>query len=184
MEQIIDSHKPEFEKIIANLKEELSTLRVGRANPLMVENIMIEAYGSKMPLKQMASITVPDARNILIQPWDKAMSKDIEKGIIVAKIGINPVNEGSQIRLTVPPLTEESRKELTKSVGEKMEKSRIAIRQIRDKVKDEIIQQEKAKAISEDIRYNLQEKLDELVKSYNEIIKATGEKKEIEIMTL
>lgn len=184
MEQIIDSHKPEFEKIVDNLKEELATLRVGRANPFMVEDIMIEAYGSRMPLKQMASITVPDARNILIQPWDKAMSKDIEKGIILAKIGINPVNEGTQIRLTVPPLTEESRKELTKSVGEKMEKSRISIRQLRDKVKEEIIKQEKDKVISEDTRYALQEKLDELVKSYNEIIKTTGEKKEQEIMTI
>jgi len=119
---MLDTYKSDLEKSLENLKKELATLRVGRANPMIVENILVDAYGSKMPIKQLASITVPEARTILVQPWDKAAAKDIEKAIQAANIGINPVNEGAQIRLTVAPLTEESRKELTRSVGEKMEK--------------------------------------------------------------
>ncbi|MDX9892956.1 MAG: ribosome recycling factor [Patescibacteria group bacterium] len=178
------SYKKDFDKALELLKDDLATLRVGRANPIMVENILVEAYGSKTPLKQLASIAVPEARTILIQPWDKGVNKDIEKAIIAADIGINPVNEGAQIRLSIPPLTEESRRELTKSVGEKMEKTRITVRQLRDKIKDEINQQEKAKMITEDDKYSLQKKLDEMVKDYNEKIKGIGDKKEEEIMTI
>ena len=184
MSSLLDSYKKDFDKALENLNGELATMRVGRANPMIVENILIEAYGARTPLKQLASISVPEARTILIQPWDKTVAKDIEKGIREANVGINPVNEGAQIRLSVPPLTEESRKELTKAVGEKMEKSRIVIRQIRDRVRDEIAKQEKHKEISEDDKYNLQKKLDELVKDYNDKIKNVGEKKEQEIMTL
>ncbi|MFA6409963.1 MAG: ribosome recycling factor [Candidatus Buchananbacteria bacterium] len=184
MSLIIENFKPEFERAIENLKNELSTLRVGRANPLMVENILVEAYASKMPVKQLASVVVPEARTLLIQPWDKTVIKEIEKAIIKANIGINPVNEGQQLRLTIPALTEESRKELTKSVGEKVERTRITIRQIRDKTKDEIAKQEKNKEITEDDKYELQKKLDEVVKDYNEKVKQMGESKEEEIMTL
>ncbi|OGY47050.1 MAG: ribosome recycling factor [Candidatus Buchananbacteria bacterium RIFCSPHIGHO2_02_FULL_45_11b] len=181
---MLDTYKSDLEKSLENLKKELATLRVGRANPMIVENILVDAYGSKMPIKQMASITVPEARTILVQPWDKAAAKDIEKAIQAANIGINPVNEGAQIRLTVAPLTEESRKELTRSVGEKMEKTRIAVRQIRDKERDEIIKKEKNKEITEDDKFNLQKKLDEIVKEYNDKIKEISEKKEEEIMTI
>lgn len=184
MSTIIDNHKESFDKTLKNLEEDLATMRVGRANPMIVENILVESYGAKAPLKQVASISVPEARTLLIQPWDKSIIKDIEKGIIEAQIGINPVNEGSQIRLTIPALTEESRKELTKSVGEKMEKSRISMRQIRDRVKDEIQKAEKSNDITEDDKFDLQKKLDDLVKEYNEKIKLIGEKKEKEIMTL
>ncbi|NUM25414.1 MAG: ribosome recycling factor [Candidatus Buchananbacteria bacterium] len=184
MEPLLDIHKKELDKSLENLNNDLATMRVGRANPMIVENILIEAYGAKTPLKQLASISVPEARTILIQPWDKTISKDIEKGIVLANIGINPVNEGAQIRLSVPPLTEESRKELVKAVGEKMEKAKIAIRQIRDKVRDDIAKQEKNKEITEDDKYALQKKLDDLVKEYNEKIKLVGEKKEKEIMTI
>lgn len=184
MESLIDNYKPELEKVLKNLEAELATLRVGRANPLMVENILVEAYGTKMSLKQLASISVPEARTILIQPWDKSIIKNVEKAIIEANIGINPVNEGQQIRLTIPPLTEESRRELVKSVGEKMEKARIVIRQIRDQAREEIIKKERSKEITEDDKYELQKKLDELTKDYNEQIKGVGEKKEREIMTL
>jgi len=184
MESPLDNYKPDFGKTLDILKDDLLTLRVGRANPLMVENILVEAYGTKTPIKQLASITVPEARTILIQPWDKTVTKDMEKAIIEANIGISPVNEGAQIRLTISPLTGESRKELTKSVGEKVEKARIAIRQIRDKAREEIVKQEKNKELTEDDRYDLQKKLDDLVKDYNDQIKGAGEAKEKEIMTL
>jgi len=184
MDQIIESKKSEFDKALGVLEEDLKTLRVGRANPVMVENILVEAYGAKTPLKQMASISVPESRTILIQPWDKTIIKEVEKSIIAANIGISPTNEGSQIRLTIPPLTEESRKELTKSVGEKAEKIRISIRQIRDKVKDEINKKEKDNEITEDDKYDLQKKLDELVREYNDRIKVLADNKEKEIMTI
>src|SRR3989338_10515826 len=177
MSEIIEKYQPEFSQAVSSLKDELATLRVGRANPLMVENILVEAYGTKTALKQLASITAPEARTILIQPWDKTVAKEVEKAIIQANIGINPVNEGQQIRLTVAPLTEESRKELTKSVGEKMENTRIAMRQVRDKAREEIIKQEKNKEIAQDDKYDLQKELDELAKDYNEQIKNLGEKK-------
>ncbi len=184
MDQILDSHKKEFDQAVDHLKDELITLRVGRANPIMVENIPVEAYGARTPLKQIASITVPSARLIVIQPWDKSTIKEVEKAIIKADIGINPVNEGQQIRLVIPQLTEESRKELVKSVGERVEKSRVAIRQIRDKIKEEIIKKEKEKQISEDSRFTSLKKLDELVKDYNDQIKVIGERKEAEIMEI
>lgn len=180
----IDTFKKEADKALATLGTELQTLRIGRANPLMVEGIMVEAYGAKTPLKQMASITVPEARTLIIQPWDKTVIKEIEKAIVVANIGINPVNEGQQLRLVVPALTEESRRELTKSVGEKMEKSRIVIRQLRDKAREDIVKSERNKEITEDDRFAQQKKLDDAVKEYNDRIKEIGEKKEQEIMTI
>ncbi|OGY48144.1 MAG: ribosome recycling factor [Candidatus Buchananbacteria bacterium RIFCSPHIGHO2_01_FULL_47_11b] len=184
MHSLLENHKSKFEQTIARLKDDLATMRVGRANPLLVENIVIEAYGAKTPIKQLASISVPEARTILVQPWDKGIIKEVEKGIVAANIGINPVNEGQQLRLTVPQLTEESRKELTKSVSEKEEKARVAIRQVRDRVKEEIVSQERDKAITEDDKYNLIKQLDELVKDYNIQIKEFGEKKVNEIMTI
>ena len=184
MQQMLTAYTTDFKKALSILEEELATMRVGRANPMIVENILVTVYGAKTPLKQLASISVPEARTILVQPWDKQIIKDVEKGIVEANIGINPVNEGQQLRLTVPQLTEESRKELTKSVGEKMEHTRIVIRQLRDKIRDDIGKKEKAKELTQDDRYNLQKKLDELVKEYNEQIKLIGEKKEQEIMTL
>jgi len=183
MHPLLEKHKNDFDQVLTHLQNELATLRIGRANPLLVENILVEAYGSKMPIKQLASISVSDARTLLIQPWDKTHSKEIEKAISAANIGISPVNEGAQLRLTVPQLTEESRLALTKSVSEKIEKGRIALRQIRDGVRDEIIEQERAKAITQDDKFDLQKKLDDRAKEYNEKIKQLGEKKEQEILT-
>lgn len=184
MQPMLDKYKQDFEKPLAILTDDLATMRVGRANPMIVENILVEAYGAKTPIKQMASIAVPEPRTLVITPWDKTIIKDIEKGIVEAKIGLNPVNEGSQLRLVVPQLTEESRRELTKNVGEKMEKTRIAIRQIRDRIKTEVENAEKAGNLTEDDKYDLIKKLDDQVKSYNEKIKDLGDKKEKEIMTI
>lgn len=184
MATIVDEFKKDADKVIAALGAELQTLRVGRANPLLVEGIIVDAYGSKTPLKQMASITVPEARTLIIQPWDKTVIKEIEKAIVVANIGINPVNEGQQIRLSIPPLTEESRRELTRSVGEKMEKARIILRQLRDRMREEAVKQERANQITEDDKFALQKKLDDAVKEYNDHVKELGDKKEQEIMTI
>ena len=173
-----------FEVILEGLKSDLSTMRVGRANPLMVENINVDAYGGKTPLKQLASINVPEARTLVIQPWDAGVIKEIEKSIIASEIGIAPVIDGKIIRLTVPQLTEESRTEITKQVNEKIEAARIKARRIRDGQRDEIGKQEKSGDISEDDKYEQFKSIDEEIKQFNDDVKALGEKKKQEVMTI
>jgi len=184
MHLLLTKEEEKFKQAISHLQDDLSTLRIGRANPLIVENIIVEAYGAKTPVKQLASIAVPEARTLIIQPWDKSITADIEKAILGANIGINPVNEGQQIRLTVPQLTEESRKILSKAVAEKQEKSRIALRQLREKIKEEVIAKQKTKEVTEDIKFDVLKDLDELIKNYNDQIKDLGDKKINEIMTI
>lgn len=184
MVDIIGKYKPEFDKVIEHFKNEISSLRTGRATSALVENILVEAYGVKTPLKGLASISVPDPKTLLIEPWDKGILKEIEKAVQLANIGVSLVNEGTKLRLTIPPLTEESRKELVKVLQQKMEKSRISLRSIRDKVRSEIIEAEHNKQITEDDRYRMQEKLDDEIEEYNFKIKEIGEQKEKEIMTI
>ncbi len=181
MSQIIDGYKPDFEKAVEHLKIEISSLKTGRATPLLVENVLVESYGVKMPLKQVASISVPDARSILIEPWDKNITKEIEKAIISSNIGLNPINEGSHVRIALSALTEEDRKKLVKILNQKVEASKIAIRGIRDKIRDDIQEMEKNKEIAEDERFRLQKELDEFTSSYNDKLKEVGENKEVEI---
>ncbi|OGF21477.1 ribosome recycling factor [Candidatus Falkowbacteria bacterium RBG_13_39_14] len=184
MSQIISEHNDEFNKVIEHFKTEISSLKTGRATPLLVENILVESYGAKMPLKQVASIGVPEPRCILIEPWDKSIIKEIEKSIINAGVGLNPKNEGQQLRISIQPLTEEDRKNLVKILNQKAEVARISIRGLRDKVKDNIQQMEKGKEITEDDRFRLQKELDEFTGDYNEKIKEVAEKKEGEINTI
>jgi len=180
----LDDYKPEFEKSLEFFKKELNSIRTGRANPEMVENINVIAYSVKTPLNQLASITVPEARTVLIQPWDKNITKDIEKAIIEADIGIMPTVDGSNIRLTIPAMTEESRQEYVKSINEKAEKARVSMRQVRDKIKEEIIKEEKDKEITEDDKYDLIKDLDELIREYNDKVKDSATNKEKEVTTI
>ncbi len=180
----LDSYKPEFEKVIEHLKNEISALRTGRATPALVEDILVEAYGVKTPLRGLASISVSDPKTLLVEPWDKGVLKEMEKAIQLADIGVRPVNEGTRLRLSIPPLTEESRRELIKILQQKLEKSRISLRTIRDKIRSEIIEAERDKQITEDDRYRLQERLDDLIEEYNFKIKEIGEQKEKEIMAI
>lgn len=181
MSQIIEKYKPDYEKACEHLKIEISSLKTGRATPLLVENILVESYGMKMPLKQVASISVPEARSILIEPWDKSIIKEIEKSIVNSNIGLNPVNEGQKLRINIPSLTEEDRKKLVKILNQKVEAAKIVIRGIRDKIRDDIQKMEKAKEIAEDERFRLQKELDEFTGTYNDKLKEIGEKKEEEI---
>jgi ribosome recycling factor len=180
----IENYKPEFEKALEHLKIEISALRTGRATPALVEDIFVDAYGVKTPLKGLASVSVSDPKTLLVEPWDKGVLKEIEKSIQLANIGINPVNEGTRLRLSIPPLTEESRMELIKILQQKLEQSRISLRSIRDKIRGEITEAEREKQITEDDRYRLQEKLDEMVEEYHFRIKEMGDQKEKEIMTI
>lgn len=179
-----DSFLPDFNKVIDRVKSELTALRTGRANAAILDAVQVEAYGQRMPLKGVASISLPDARTLVVEPWDKGLLKEVEKAIIDAQIGLQPINEGKFIRLTMPMMTEESRKELLKILGQKLEQGRISLRQLRDSLRDKIFQEEKAKLIGEDQRFKLQEKLDEKVKEHNEKLKKMGEEKEKEIMTI
>lgn len=180
----LETFRPQFTKILDHLKNELGSLRTGRANAAILDSVQVQVYGQSMPLKGIASISVPDARTIAVEPWDKSILKDVEKAILDAKIGVNPVNDGQSIRLPMPSLTEESRKDLIKVLNQKLEQSRITTRQQRDAVRDKIVQEEKEKLIGEDQRFRLQQKLDEMVKEVNDKIKAMGEEKEKEIMTV
>ncbi|MFA5076530.1 MAG: ribosome recycling factor [Patescibacteria group bacterium] len=181
---IVDDQKPEFTKAIHHYTEDLKSLRTGRANPAMIENVLVESYGAKMPLKQVASIAGTDAKTLTVDPWDKSIIKEVEKGLGMANLGFSVINEGKLIRLVLAPLTEESRLKLIKVAKEKTEAARINIRSLRDRARDEILKQEKNKEITEDDRYNLQKKLDELTTQFNDQIKTLSEEKEKEIMTV
>lgn len=181
---IVDESKPELDKAIEHLKGELNALRTGRANPALIENILVISYGVKTPLQQLSSINLADSKSLTVEPWDKNLLKDIEKAIVEVNLGLTTANEGNFIRVTIPPMTEESRKELVKLLKEKSEKTRIAIRMIRDKIKEQIGEQEKNKEIGEDERYRLQKNLDELTGKYNDQVKEILENKEKEMMTV
>lgn|SRR3989344_3657397 len=184
MHPIIETHKPQFADAAAHCKEDLGGLRTGRASAALVEDISVAAYGTRQPLKALATILTPDPRTISIEPWDKSVMADIEKGIRESGSGLNPSNDGRVIRISIPALTEEARRDMIKVMGQKLEAARIVVRQLRDKVREEIQKAEKEKEIGEDDRYTLQEQLDELVKEFNEEIKKFGDDKEKDIMTI
>jgi ribosome recycling factor len=177
----INDFKPEFNKAIDFLKQDISGLRTGRASTAMVEDISVEAYGTRQPLKAVASISIADPKTLNVDPWDKGLLSAVEKGIRDSGLGINPVNDGRLIRLILPELTVERRAELTKILHQKLENARISVRQIREDVRNIINEGEKEGEVTEDEKFRLQEELDKLVKEYNEQIKSVGEKKETEI---
>lgn len=181
---IIDNHLAEFNAAIDHFKQEIATLKTGRANPAILDNVRVDSYGSLMPISQLATVSVPEARCILIQPWDKGVLKSIEKAIQESDLGINPVNEGDKIRLTIPQMTEESRKDIVKILSQKAEQAKISIRVVRDKVKEDILEAEKNKEFGEDEKYSLIEELDKKVSGFNEQVKDLADKKEEEIMTV
>lgn len=180
----VASKKPEFDKVIDHLRQDLSSLRTGRANAAILDNVKVEAYGSMMELKGVGSISVPDAKTLVIDPWDKSLLHAIEQGIQKSDVGINPVNDGKIIRLSMPQMTEETRKQLVKVMKEKAEDARVAIRQVREGVRTEIAGQEKEKIIAEDERYMLQDDLEKFVKEMGAEVDAIVAKKEAEIMTV
>lgn len=181
---IISEHNEEFQKAVEHFKSELNSLRTGRATPALVEDIPVEAYGSKMNVKGLASISAPDPKTIMIDPWDKSVLKDIEKAIRDADIGVNPVIDQTIIRLSMPAMTEENRKEMVKIMKQKMELARTSIRAVREKVKDQVIKAEEGGEIREDERFRLQDELDKKVGELNKEVEAIAEAKEKEIMSV
>lgn len=175
---IIDDHNAEFQHAVDHLKRELASIRTGRANTALVEGIQVEAYGTKQELKNLASIAVSDPRTLRIEPWDASVVEAIGKALQESDIGINPTVDGKVIRLTMPQLTEDTRRDLIKVIGKKVEEARIAVRNVRDQVRREIERMEKEKEITEDDRYALQEALDKRVGGFNKEIESLGKTKE------
>ncbi len=181
---IVQQHKEQFEKILQHLKQDMGNLRTGRATPALVEDIPVEAYGTKQPVKAVGSISVLDAKTLTIECWDKSLMQAVEIGIRNSPIGINPVNDGKVIRVSLPELSHERRQELVKVLHQKLEHARIALRQLREEVKKAIETAEKNSTITEDEKFSFQEDLDGEVKEYNEKVKQMGEEKEKEITTV
>ncbi|MDD2218160.1 MAG: ribosome recycling factor [Eubacteriales bacterium] len=155
-------------KTISVLKEDLNTVRAGRANPALIEKIMVDYYGNPTPIKNMSNVSVPDPRTLMISPFDPKLIGDIERAINMANIGIMPSNDGKSIRLSIPQVTEERRKELTKTVKKIGEESKIAIRNIRREMNDETKRQEKNGELTED---DVKRELDEIQKATDKSIK-------------
>ena len=184
MNQYLQDRQSEFANALDFFKKEISALRTGRANPAVLDAVQVEAYGVMNPLNAVGNIAVADSRCILIAPWDKGVIKSIEKAIVEADLGLGVVNEGDKIRLTVPPLTEENRKDLAKKLSEKMEKVRIILRGVRDKVKEAIEKAFDDKEISEDDKFRFMKELDEFSAKKNEELKDARDRKEKDIMEI
>lgn len=183
-ETLISEKKSDLEKALEHLNFELGKLRTGRATPSLVEDIKVDYYGNKTPLKQVASINVPEPRQITIQPWDRGAIVPIESAIRESDLGLNPINDGILIRLNIPSLTEERRRDLVKVLNGKVEESRISIRNIREEIWKEIQELEKSGQIGEDDKFRAKDRLQAVVDEYNKKIEETREKKEKEIMTV
>ena len=165
---MLAEHKNEFAAVIDFLKTDLSALRTGRASAAMLDVITVDAYGSRQPVKNVASISVADAKTIVLDPWDKSLMGAVEKGARDSGLGINPVNDGRVIRLVLPDLTSERRQELVKVLHQKLEQARISVRKVREDIREKINQEEKAKTIGEDGKFKLQEDLEKMVKEFND----------------
>lgn len=173
-----------MDKALEHLDEEFASVRAGRANAKVLDRITVEYYGSETPLNGVATISAPDARTLIIQPWDTKLLKDIQKAIQTSDLGINPQNDGRVIRLVFPQLTEERRKELCKDVKKLAEDSRIAVRSIRRDGIDKVKKMEKASEITEDDLKIAEKKLQDLTDKYIKDIDKLADEKEKEIMAI
>ena len=184
MQDKIKLHEEKMGKSIDVLQEEFATIRAGRANPHVLDKIKVDYYGTPTPLEQLGNISVPEARMIVIQPWEKALLKEIEKAINMSDLGIHPTNDGSVIRLVFPELTEERRKELSKDIKKKAEQAKIAIRNIRRDAVEHFKKQQKANEITEDDLKDLEDEIQKITDKFSDEIEKMTEDKTKEIMTV
>ncbi|MEA4947685.1 MAG: ribosome recycling factor [Oscillospiraceae bacterium] len=173
-----------MKKTLENLASELDAVRAGRANPAVLSQISVDYYGAPTPIQQIASVSVPDPRSLVIQPWDGSALKSIEKAILASELGINPQNDGRIIRLVFPQLTEERRKELAKQVKKYGEEAKVAIRNIRRDAMEKFKKQEKASEITEDDYKNIEKDVQKLTDDYIKKIDDTADKKEKELFEI
>ena len=180
--EIIEKIKPELEKVIRFLEGELAKIRTGRASPASVEDIQVDCFGQRLPLKQLAAISCPEPKQILIQPWDKSYIEGIEKALSQSSIGASPIVDKEVIRINLPALTEEFRKNLLRVIAEKQEEARKTIRRWREEAWKEIQEGFKEGKIREDDKFRAKDELQELIDEYNKKTEDLGEKKKREIM--
>lgn len=182
IQDVLDETDEEMEDAVSYLRSELKTIRAGRASPAMLEKVTVEYYGSQTPLNQVASVSAPQADLLIVQPFDRNALEDIERGIMKADLGLNPNNDGEKIRIPVPPLSEERRKELVETARERAEESKISIRNIRRDAKNEIQRLVEEENFSEDVQYGAEEELQEITDAHTDQIDALLEKKKERIM--
>lgn len=180
--ELIVKSEESMKKSIKFLKEELVTIRAGKANPKLLDKIHVNYYGTMTPLNQLANISVPEPRMLLIQPWDANALKEIEKAILTSDLGINPTNDGKMIRLVIPVLTEERRRELLKLVKKEIENCKIAVRNIRRDTNDELKKMEKLGDISKDDLKRAEDEMQKLTDKYINMIDDIYKDKEVEIL--
>lgn len=177
-----DTIEERMKKTVASLKDEFNTIRTGRASASLFDKVRVDYYGEKSPLSQVATISIPEARMVVIQPWDKGLIKEIEKAILSADLGLNPSNDGKVIRIAIPPLTAERRKELCKQAKNIAENSRVAIRNIRRDGNDDLKKQQKDGILTEDSLKTAEDALQKSTDSFIQEINKILEAKEKEIM--
>ncbi len=177
---IIDDAKPQFQKVIDHCVTELGAIRTGRASAAILEPVQVEAYGALQPIKALATITTPDSKTILIEPWDSSVVKAIETAIQKSDVGMNPVVDGKSLRLNMPMMTEETRLKMVKLAKEKLEDARVGIRKVREEARKSMSKIEGG----EDVKRQMEETLEKTVKEYTAKIEEMGDKKEKEITTI
>jgi ribosome recycling factor len=182
VEDLFSNTADRMNKALEILKRDLAGIRTGRASPGLVENLRVDYHGVPTPLNQLASISVPEARLLVIQPWDPSSMGDIEKAILKSDLGVNPSNDGRVIRLSIPQLTEERRKDLIRVVRKKIEDGRVAVRNIRRDTLETLRQQEREKDISEDDRKRSQDRLQQITDEFIAKADQIGQEKEAEVM--
>ena len=181
-ESVLSEVSTKMDRAVDAFKRDLTQLRTGRATPALVENIDVDYYGSMTPLKQIASISAPDARAIMIQPWDTAAMREIEKSLQTSDMGFNPSNDGSTITVPIPPLTQERRQEMVKLLKGKVEDGKISVRNVRRDGLESLRKLEKEKTISQDDGRRAQDQLQKTTDGHTKLIDETGSAKEAEIL--
>jgi len=177
---ILDTTKESMEQSVIHLEKALVKIRAGKASPVMLSSVMVEYYGSATPLSQVANVNTPDARTISVQPWEKSMLSEIEKAIMIANLGFNPMNNGETIIISVPPLTEERRRDLVKQAKSEMEDAKVSIRNARQDANKEIRNLD----ASEDLKKNSEVDIQELTNTFIAKVDGIFSLKEVEIMTV
>lgn len=184
LQEIIDEAEMHMEEATAFFKKELSHVRAGKANPALLEGIKVEYYGSKTPLQQLANVSAPEPRLLVVQPYDRSGMEDIVKAIMSAGLGLNPSNDGDRILIPLPVLTEERRRELVKHSKDIAEQARISIRNSRRNANDSVKKTVESESLSEDSKYEAEDEIQKLTDSYIAKVEEMLEKKEKEIMTV
>ena len=184
IKEIISREEARMDKTIESLKHEFANVRTGRAHTSLLDSVMVDYYGAPTPVNQVANVSAPDPRMILIAPWDKTMIGAIEKAILTSDLGLNPNNDGDSIRLAIPQLTEDRRKELVKVVRKKAEDAKVAIRNIRRDANDAIKKEEKAKTITEDVSKDGQDQVQKLTDKKIKLIDELRDTKEKDVMSV